>query len=246
MKSTDNTILITGGGSGIGLETAKCFSARGNRIIIAGRDAHKLNNALQFLPGATAITADVTNEKDIDQLVTRISEEFPQLNVVMNNAGKAHLYSLVHQSGAFDKALDEMLTNFLSVVRLTEKLLPVLKQQDEAAIINNSSVAAFIPSSRLPSYSATKAALHSYTQSLRFGLASATPVKVFEVLPPLVDTDFARAIPGEKIAAAEVAEAIVKGFENDDYEIYPGPAASLHALQHSSPEEAFKLLNRAN
>lgn len=245
MKTNENTVLVTGGGSGIGLETAKLFSAKGNKVIIAGRDIHKLNDALLLLPGTTAIAADITNETEVNHLIKRIYEEFPKLNIIMNNAGKAHIYSLSESSGAFDKATDEMLTNFLSAVRLTEKLLPLLKQKEEAAVINNSSVVAFTPASRLPSYSASKAALHSYTQSLRHSLAQTTRVKVFEVMPPLVNTDFAKAIPGEKISPVAVAEAILAGIENDVYEIYAGPAAALHALYRSSPGEAFKIMNKA-
>lgn len=243
MKTTGNTILITGGGSGIGFETAKLFAANNNRVIIIGRNKNKLAKAAEEIPGAVTIECDITNEKSVDELVERLNREFPYLNILMNNAGKATIYSLGENENAFLNASEEMQVNFLSAIRLTEKLLPLLKNKKEAAIINNSSVAAFAPAFRLPTYSASKAALHSYTQSLRHVLQQTSNIKVFEVLPPLVDTDFAKELPGNKIPPQTVAQAIIDAVEKDEYEIHVAGAADLFRLFLSSPQQAFKVLN---
>ncbi|RYF50251.1 MAG: SDR family NAD(P)-dependent oxidoreductase, partial [Cytophagaceae bacterium] len=177
MKTTANTVLITGGSAGIGLEIAKLLVASGNTVIITGRDQMRLDKALTQLDGATGILSDVSEEADVEALVATLTRDFPGLNLVINNAGRALVYNIGDSEGAFDMAQDEMLTNYLSVIRLNEKLLPVLKAQPEAAIVNVSSVVAFVPGS-LVTYSASKAALHSYTQSLRIALSRSSSVKV--------------------------------------------------------------------
>ena len=144
MKTTHNTVLISGGTAGIGLEIAKLLSAQGNKIIITGRNQARLDQALAQLKNATGIVSDVSKEADVEVLVATVKANFPGLNLVINNAGRAELYDIANSSGAFDTAADEMLTNYLSVIRLNEKLLPVLKQQPAAAIVNVSSVVAIV------------------------------------------------------------------------------------------------------
>src|SRR5882757_1228734 len=192
MNTTNNTVLISGGTAGIGFEIAKLFSANGSKVIITGRDKDRLDKAVAQLKNTTGILSDVSNAADVDKLVTTIKQDFPELNIVINNAGRAQLYNLATAENIFDIAADEMLTNYLAVIRLNEKLLPILSAQKEAAIINVSSVVAFVPGS-LATYSASKAALHSYTQSLRFALTDQPNIKVFELMPPLVNTEFSQA-----------------------------------------------------
>ncbi|MEI9935219.1 MAG: SDR family NAD(P)-dependent oxidoreductase [Ferruginibacter sp.] len=244
MKTTNNTILITGGSAGIGFEIAKLFSAKGNHVIILGRNEERLQKAAAQLKNATAIAEDVSNAADIDQLVKRLKDDFPNLNIVINNAGRALVYNLVTENvNAFDKAQDEMLTNYLSIIRLNEKLLPVLKQQKDAAIVNVSSVVAFVPGS-LSTYSASKAALHSYTQALRIALEKVSGVKVFELMPPLVDTEFSAPIGGSNgIHPSVVAERLLTGLEKDEYEIHVGQTEDIYRLYLSSPQEALNFLN---
>lgn len=243
MKTTNNTILITGGSAGIGFEIARQLSARGNNIIITGRDQSRLNKALSGLPDATGIVSDVSNQEDVETLVATLKNNFPGLNVVINNAGRAELYDIANSNGAFETAADEMLTNYLSVIRLNEKLLPLLKAQKEAAIVNVSSVVAFVPGS-LPTYSASKAALHSYTQSLRIALGRTGRVKVFELMPPLVDTEFSAIINGKNgIPPAKVAEDFVSALEKDVYEIRVGRTQVIYELYLKSPAEALSAMN---
>lgn len=246
MRTTNNTILITGGGSGIGFEMAKLFSKE-NKIIITGRNAAKLNEAATGMENVTAISCDVTQESDVSQLVAILNRDFPQLNVVINSAGLAHYYKLTDDNvNAFEKAGQEILTNYLSIVRLTEKLLPLLQKQEEAAFVNVSSIAAFSPGMVLPGYAVSKAALHSYSQVLRVTLEkeNESPVRVFEVMPPLVNTSFSVEIGGENgIHPSEVAKALKEGFETNTYEIHVGATADFYKLYLSSPEAALQMMN---
>ncbi|MET0464240.1 MAG: SDR family NAD(P)-dependent oxidoreductase [Chitinophagaceae bacterium] len=242
MNTTNNTVLITGGGSGIGFETALLLAGRGNRVIITGRNKEKLEKAAALIPGATAIVADITDEIAVNSLVERIQREFPDLNMLFNNAAHAVAYTLSPGADAYTKAAEEFNTNVLAVIRLTEKFWPLLEKQPQAAIVNITSIVSMVPGLRVPTYSATKAALHSYSQSLRVAL-SATNVKVFEVMPPLVDTAFAKELSGSKMPPAEVASEIINGISGDIYEIHVGVTAAFRQLFLQSPETALKHLN---
>ncbi len=243
MKTTNNTILITGGSAGIGFETAKLLSEKGNHVIITGRDETRLKQAASRLQNVTALASDVSKEADVKALVAKLNAEFPGLNVVINNAGHALLYDIAEEGvNGIEKAADEMNTNYLSVIRLNELLLPLLKKQAEAAIVNVSSIVALVPGS-LAGYSASKAALHSYTQSLRFALEE-TAVKVFELMPPLVNTGFSQAIGGANgIPPSEVANDLLDALESNTYEIHVGNTAHLFKLFLSSPADAFNQMN---
>ena len=244
MKTNNNNILITGGSAGIGFALAQRLSVN-NHVIITGRDEQRLKAAAARLKNVTAIVADVSDAGDVERLVGIIRRDHPELNVVINNAGKAFAYDLADENAeGFDKAGQEMLTNYLSVVRLNERLLPLLRVQREAAIVNVSSIVVFAPGARISTYSASKAALHSYTLSLRHLLAATGDVRVFELMPPLVNTDFSAGIGGEKgIAPAVVAEALALALENDQYEIRVGQTEDLYRLSLSSPESAFQAMN---
>lgn len=230
MKTTNNTILITGGSAGIGFEMAKLFSEAGNQVIITGRNKERMDKAIAKLKNTKDIVSDVTIAEDVDKLVDQLQKEYPQLNVVINNAGSANYYNMTEPGiNAFEKASEEILTNYLSIIRLNERLLPLLKQHSEAAIVNVSSIVAFAArANTLPTYGASKAALHSYTNSLRIMLED-TPIKVFELMPPLVDTEFSAEIGGATngILAKQVAEDLLIGMENDEFEIHEGRTAEI-------------------
>ncbi len=246
MKIENKTILITGGGSGIGLEIAKLLSAN-NTVIIAGRNAQKINAAAQSLPNVIALQADITIEADVNRLVEEISTKYANLSVLINNAGHAYVYTLSDTSNTFEKATAEFATNYFAPIRLTEKLLPILKKQPEAAIVNVSSIVGLAPGASLPTYSDTKAALHSYTQTLRHALAKETAIKVFELMPPLVDTEFSAEIGGKEhgMPASEVAESLIKGFNEDVYEIHPGMTEQFYNGFFAGTKGAFAAMNQA-
>lgn len=243
MKTSKNTVLITGGSAGIGFEIAKLFGANDNRVIILGRNEARLQQAASRLQNVTAIRCDITDEADLARLAGTLAKDFPELDVVINNAGEAYGYSLEPGAGAAEKALAEMQTNYFSVIRLTEMLWPILARQTEAAVVNVSSIVAFVPGNRIPTYSASKAALHSYTQSLRHTQRDSS-VKIFELMPPLVNTDFSKDIGGaDGIAPSVVAADLLRAFETDTYEIHVGDTAGLYNLFHSSPADAFAAMN---
>lgn len=244
MKTTANTILITGGSAGIGLALAQRFIAEGNNVIITGRNEARLKAAAETLGGnVTAIAADVSKQDEVEALVQRITRDFPNLNVLINNAGAASYYKLNSEADAFANAEEEIVTNYLSIIRLNEKLLPVLKQQEESAVVNVSSILSFVPNSFLPTYSASKAALHSYTQSLRLTLAD-TPVKIFELMPPLVNTEFSKEIGGENgIAPTVLADDLIDAFINNTFEIHTGATADIYKLNQADPAAALLAMN---
>lgn len=245
MNLTNNTILITGGGSGIGLAIAKTLSPD-NTIIIVGRTKEKLEAAAKDLHNVHTIQADITNEKDVDRLVEEVKINFGGLNILINNAGSAYVYNVAKDGDAYSKAVMEFTTNYFAPIRLSEKFLPLLKQQSEAAIVNVSSIVGFVPGVYLPTYSDSKAALHSHTQSLRYELAKDTQVKVFELMPPLVNTDFSVEIGGREngIPASDVANDLVKALQEDIYEIRVGNTGVLYDNFFAAAEGAFATFNK--
>ncbi|WP_214072700.1 SDR family NAD(P)-dependent oxidoreductase [Mucilaginibacter sp. dw_454] len=242
MNITNKTVLVTGGGSGIGLEIAKLLSAKNNKVIITGRTESKLQKAAEGLANVTPIAADINNADDVARLIATVKQQFGGLDILINNAGAAYAYQLSATANAAQKARDEFETNFFAILHLSEELLPTLSASPEAAIVNVSSIVALTPGLRLPTYSASKAALHFYTQALRVSLAQ-TSIKVFELMPPLVNTDFSKDIGGENgVAPIVVAQDLIDAFESDTYEIHVGDTAHIYKL---SPVDAFSALNQS-
>lgn len=200
MKLTGNTILITGGTSGIGLALAKAFAALGNQVIVSGRRRALLDQIHAEAPRIDAVEMDVNDAASVDRAAAEILARYPSLNVLVNNAGVMPFDDVAR--GTFDEAQSLSLvgTNLLGPARVSARFVEHLQRQPEAWIINNTSVLAFLPLAGNALYSATKAALHSYTLSQRFKLRN-TSVKVLEIAPPWVDTDLifksgdARAMP---------------------------------------------------
>jgi uncharacterized oxidoreductase len=188
MQITGNTILITGGGSGIGRALAEAFHAEGNQVVIAGRRKELLDETTAANPGMKAAIFDVGNGNAIPSFADKLKIDFPALNGVIHNAGIMRFESL--QDGPFEDAEATVATNLLGPIRLTAALLPLLRKQPQAAIMTVSSGLAFLPMAVTPTYCATKAAIHSYTQSLRYQLRD-TSVQVLELIPPYVQTELA-------------------------------------------------------
>lgn len=186
MNLTGNTILITGGATGIGRALAEAFYARGNTVIIAGRKQSKLDEVTAAHPGIQARTLDITDADTLPEVVATLLQDFPALNVVIHSAGIMRAEDL--RSGDLTDAEETIATNLLGVLRLNAALLAHLINQPQAAVLTISSGLAFMPMAMTPSYNASKAAIHSYTQSLRYQLR-ATPVQVIELVPPAVQTE---------------------------------------------------------
>ncbi len=188
MKTSGNTVLITGGATGIGRGLAEAFHARGNRVIIAGRRREALDEVVAANPGMSAYVLDVADAASIREFARRVTAEHPALDVLVNNAGIMRAEDLRAPTDDVADAEATVITNVLGPIRLTAALLPALQRRPRSAIVNVSSGLAFVPLAQTPTYSATKAALHSYTQSLRAQLKGTT-TEVIELVPPAVQTD---------------------------------------------------------
>ena len=196
MQTTGNTILITGGGSGIGRALAEAFHQCGNQVIVAGRRQAALDAVAQANPGIRTAALDVRDPQDIRRFAARIAADFPALNAVVNNAGIMRIEDW--QTAEIDLSTAEATieTNLLAPIRLTAALLPHLRKQPRATVLNVSSGLAFLTMANTPAYSATKAALHAFSDALRYQLKD-TGVDVIEIVPPYVQTG----LMGEKQAS---------------------------------------------
>jgi len=200
MQLTGDTILITGGGSGIGRGLAESLHKLGNKVVIAGRRQDALDETTRENPGIVSMNLNVNDPEAIRAFANRVTAEHPGLNVLVNNAGIMKTENLKTLPASLGDSEAVITTNLLGPIRLTAALLPHLQRQARAAIINVSSGLGFVPLPVTPTYSATKAALHSYTLSLRVQLAD-TPVEVIEIIPPAVATDLT---PGRSTADARM------------------------------------------
>ncbi|MEQ1940005.1 SDR family NAD(P)-dependent oxidoreductase [Mesorhizobium sp. CN5-321] len=187
MKTTGNTILITGGTSGIGRALAEAFHARGNRVVITGRQQALIDTVTAEFPSMGGILLDVDDPASVTRLVEEARSRFPDLNVLIANAGISRTEDMTSDGWDASDAEAVVQTNILGVLRLTAALLPLLKRQADATIMATSSALAFVPRADFPAYCASKAFLHSWLQSLRHQLRS-IPVEVLELSPPYVQT----------------------------------------------------------
>lgn len=250
MKMTKNTILITGGTSGIGFEFIKQLSELDNIIIVTGRDLQKLERAKQTFPNIHTIQSDVSDSKTIVELYEQVTKQFPDLNILINNAGIMKKINLQDTTGSLSDLTQEMEINLNGPIRMVRQFLPHLKTRSEAAIINVTSALAFVPLPIFPVYCATKAGLHSYTLSLRAQLKN-TKVKVFELAPPATKTELLGNFSEEdmKESSIMVVEDMVKiavdGIKKDRWEIRPGQSNLLKMMSRIAPDFILKQLSKS-
>jgi uncharacterized oxidoreductase len=235
MKLEGNTVFITGGGSGIGRGLAEALHKLGNQVIVAGRRKGHLSDTIQANPGMHAIELDIEDPVSIAAAARELVTKYPELNVLINNAGIMHVDDV---SGGIDDtvAVSTITTNLLGPIRMTAALVGHLKKQKTSAIINVSSVLGFVPLAFAAVYSSTKAAIHSYSQSLRYKLAGSS-VRVLELAPPWVQTDLLnsrnepRAMP-----LTEFIDETIKALGSDADEVLVERAKSLR--NQAGPAEA--------
>lgn len=249
MKINGNTILITGGATGIGFELAQAFVKEGNDVIICGRRENKLKDAKSKLPQIHTRVCDLSKEKEREALYNWVKSDFRDINVLVNNAGIQRMIDFKKGISELSAGEDEIDINLKAPIHLSACFIPDLLKQKESAIINVSSGLGFVPIAFMPVYCATKAAIHSFSLSLRHQLRD-TSIKVFEVIPPTVDTELdkgARDRRGQKdkgIPPVEVARATLKGLEKNEYEIAIGMAQNLLMGARNNPEQIFKMINQ--
>jgi uncharacterized oxidoreductase len=230
MIITNNTILITGGGSGIGRGLAEAFHALGNQVIIAGRRQSVLEETTAANPGMAFVTLDITKPAAIQAFANEVIALHPALNVLINNAGISRLENLKARPEDATQAEAMITTNLLGPIRLTAALLPHLRKQSRATIINVTSGLAFVPLPSAPTYSATKAALHSYTESLRFQFKD-TPVEFLEIIPPYVQTEL-----GGPAQAGDPRAMPLKEFIAETIQIFKNqPEARENCVDRAKP-----------
>ncbi|QBQ99169.1 SDR family oxidoreductase [Paraburkholderia pallida] len=228
MKLTGNTIFITGGGSGIGRGLAEALHKLGNQVIISGRRADRLQATIDANPGMQAVALDITDPSDIKAVAAKLIADHPKLNVLINNAG------IMLPDGAAGPVDDTLLTstvttNLLGPIRMTSALIEHLKQQDGAVIANVASVLGYVPMAVTAVYSATKAALHSYTLSQRY-LLKDSKVSVVEIAPPWVRTELMNSSEEERaMPLDEFIAGAMQQLGTDADEILVGPAVQMRA-----------------
>ena len=240
MRLNQKTILITGGTSGIGLELARQLLQRGNTVIITGRDQERLDGAERALPGVHTFQSDVSDPEAIAALYDCVLARFSTLDTLINNAGIMRNLDM-NQDRALNDVTREIDINLSGPVRMVQQFLPHLKTRKDALIVNISSGLAFIPLPISPVYCATKAAIHSFTQSLRVQLAG-TSVTVIELAPPGVETplyrgEFAEEMQGQKgMDVTVLAKQALAGIEAGNLEIRPGVSNVLKAMSRIAPQ----------
>jgi uncharacterized oxidoreductase len=248
MRVSGNTVLITGGATGIGLALAKVLLHAGNVVVVCGRREQKLREAKGMLPGLHIRICDITSANDRRALYHWTITTFGELNILINNAGIQREIDLEKGIESLLDGEDEIETNLRAPVHLCALFTPHLKREAEAAIVNITSGLGFVPLAIMPLYCATKSAMHSFTTSLRHQLRK-TPVKVFEIVPPTVDTELdkgARKARGQKdrgIRPEEVAEATIQALGENEYEAAVGRAQNLMMGARHEPERVFQMLN---
>ncbi|MFH1416580.1 MAG: SDR family oxidoreductase [Elusimicrobiota bacterium] len=240
MRIKGNTILITGGATGIGFALAEHFINAGNEVVICGRRADKLSEAKEKLPKVHIKVCDVSKDDERKELIDWTNKKFPAFNILVNNAGIQKMI-FMKQENSTERISSEVITNLIAPVHLTNLAVSSLSKQKEAAVVNITSGLAFIPLAIAPVYCATKAALHSFCLSTRHQLKD-TPIKIFEIIPPIVETELGRddsrsdrEVHG--IQPSEVATETLKALAEDNYEAAVGEAVNLYNAAHSDKEK---------
>lgn len=239
MDLKNSTILITGGTSGIGLELVRQLTEQGATIIITGRNDDTLIQTKQRFPTIHVFKSDVSKLKDIRQLYQEVTRQFPDLNIIINNAGEMRLLDLQEKSLGMENITREIDINLSGTIRTVQQFLPHLTTQKSAAIVNVSSGIAFMPYSVAPVYSASKAGVRAYTQALRLQLKG-TSVKVFEIIPPGVNTNLQKdwilpPNPSMMMNVEKMVNVVIKGLQQDKKELRPFMISIIKLLSRLIP-----------
>lgn len=243
MELSNQTIFITGGSSGIGLELGKRFIEKNNKVIICGRSAEKLEAVKKQYPQLETVQCDLSDEKQCLDLAHWIRENHPDLNVLINNAALVHNTPFLETDTILEKLKLEVNTNLLAPIRLIKLLHPVLEKNDNPTIINITTGLVYVPRADYPFYNATKAGLHSFTQVLRMQLKS-TNFRIIEVLFPAVKTPWHKGKPPKiAITVEKAVDDMIKGMKKGKLEIKVSKVKILYNLFRIAPGFALKKIN---
>ena len=242
MNLTGNTILVTGGASGIGLALVKRFLDRGNEVIICGRREDKLSEAKSEVPGVVTHACDVGEARSREDLARWVIDQYPDVNVLVNNAGIQRRIDLTARED-WETTRSEIDINLDAPIHLTQLFYPHFAQKVHAAIVNVTSGLSFMPLANVPVYCATKAALHSFTLSLRWQL-KASHVRVVEIIPPAVDTDLqAPGLHTFGVNVDEFADHVFNEIEAGSIEIAYGSAHAASQASRETLDEIYQNMN---
>lgn len=239
MKLIGNKILITGATSGIGAAILEEFLVLDNQIIALGRNESKLNELSKKDSRVIPFKCNLAKQEDIDNLIMFIEREHSDLNILINNAGIQYNYHFLEEQHLNAKIEHELHVNLVAPIKLISFLLPTLQSNENAAIVNVSSGLGLVPKMAAPVYCGTKAAIHIFSKSLRYQL---TDVKVFEIIPPLVDTAMTKGRGTRKISPKQLAEEFIKKFKSNQFEINIGKVKLLKTVNRISPKLADKIM----
>jgi short-subunit dehydrogenase involved in D-alanine esterification of teichoic acids len=241
MKASGNKVLITGATSGIGLALAERFLELGNAVVGVGRRRETLDSLREKYPNLFPFPCDLGSAHGPDDLALHVKQRHPDLNVLINNAAIQYNDHFLEATDLADRAGYEINLNLTVPVKLCALLLPVLRLQPEAAVVNVSSGLALVPKKSAPVYCGTKAGLHLFTKALRYQLEG-SPVKVFEVIPPVVDTPMTAGRGRGKISPGQLVDEFMRAFAGDQFEMNIGKVKLLRLINRLSPSLADRII----
>jgi len=243
MITSGNTVLITGGSSGIGLALAKRFLELKNKVIITGRDTTKLEQIKNDFPEIITFAGDLTDKNSLDELVLFIEQQHSDLSILVNNAAVQFNYNFTDEPDLTYKVDYEVSANLTAPVKLTGLLLPLLLKNKNSAIVNVSSGLFIAPKKSASVYCATKSGIHSFSKTLRYQLEN-TDTKVFEIIPALIDTPMTSGRGKSKITPEQLTDEFLRNFKADKLESYIGKTKLLKLVNRLSPRLADEIMKK--
>jgi len=239
MRLHKNKILITGATAGIGEALLQKFLDLDNEIIAVGRNESKLEALAKADKRVIPFKCDISKQEALEQLILFIEQEHTDLNILINNAGIQYNYNFENEHQLLFKVEHEISVNLLAPLKLITLLLPTLQLNDNSAIVNISSGLAIVPKAQAPVYCGTKAAIHIFSKSLRYQLDR---IKVFEIIPPIVDTAMTASRGKGKISPEQLVNEFIRAFERDEYEVNIGKVKLLRIINRISPSLADSIM----
>jgi len=243
MTLQNNTILITGGSSGVGFELAKRLTEKNNKVIICSRSKEKLEDAKAIYPEIEIFQCDLSEQKECEELSNWVQEKHPECNILINNAAITHIANFRNDERILEKVKVEINTNLLAPIILTKLFIPIIENKPNPKLINITSALAYVPKADYPFYNATKSALHSFSQTLRIQMKKST-INIHEVFLPAVDTPFHKGkTPKNAISTEKVVSEMISDIEKGKREIRVGIAKLIYFMSRIAPQFALKKVN---